>query len=40
MQREIAHYTLVRLLPQADSGEFANIGVVLACPQQGSSSSA
>jgi hypothetical protein len=32
--REIALYTLVRLLPQSDAGEFANIGVVLACPQQ------
>jgi hypothetical protein len=32
--REIALYTLVRLLPQADAGEFANIGVVLACPRQ------
>lgn len=32
--REVALYTLVRLLPQADAGEFANIGVVLACPQQ------
>lgn len=33
MKRLFAHYTLVRLLPQADAGEFANIGVVLACPQ-------
>lgn len=32
--REVALYTLVRLLPQADAGEFANVGVVLACPQQ------
>jgi hypothetical protein len=32
MNRQPAHYTLVRLLPQADAGEFANIGVVLACP--------
>lgn len=32
MERDIAHYTLVRLLPQVDAGEFANIGVVLACP--------
>jgi len=32
MNRHLAHYTLVRLLPQADAGEFANIGVVLACP--------
>jgi hypothetical protein len=32
--REAALYTLVRLLPQADAGEFANIGVVLACPQR------
>lgn len=35
MQRDIAHYTLVRLLPQVDAGEFANIGVVLACPARG-----
>lgn len=35
MQRLFAHYTLVRLLPQADAGEFANIGVVLACPETG-----
>ena len=35
MQRDIAHYTLVRLLPQVDAGEFANIGVLLACPKQG-----
>lgn len=32
--RQVALYTLVRLLPQADAGEFANIGVVLVCPQQ------
>lgn len=35
MPRDIAHYTLVRLLPQVDAGEFANIGVLLACPNQG-----
>lgn len=35
MERDIAHYTLVRLLPQVDAGEFANIGVLLACPKQG-----
>lgn len=35
MQRDIAHYTLVRLLPQVDAGEFANVGVVLACPKKG-----
>ena len=35
MQRDIAHYTLVRLLPQVDAGEFANVGVLLACPKQG-----
>lgn len=34
MNRHVAHYTLVRLLPQADAGEFANIGVVLACPDR------
>lgn len=35
MKPDIAHYTLVRLLPQVDAGEFANIGVLLACPKQG-----
>jgi hypothetical protein len=35
MKRFFAHYTLIRLLPQADAGEFANIGVVLACPETG-----
>lgn len=35
MKRLFAHYTLVRLLPLADAGEFANIGVVLACPETG-----
>ena len=34
MNRHVANYTLVRLLPQADAGEFANIGVVLACPDR------
>ncbi len=35
MKRLFANYTLVRLLPQADAGEFANIGVVLACQETG-----
>lgn len=35
MARHIAHYTLVRLLPQSDAGEFANMGVVVACPALG-----
>ena len=35
MSRHIAHYTLVRLLPQPDAGEFANIGVVIGCPAAG-----
>lgn len=35
MKRLFAHYTLIRLLPQADAGEFANVGVVLACPETG-----
>ncbi|MDP2367719.1 DUF3037 domain-containing protein [Rhodoferax sp.] len=35
MKRLFAHYTLIRLLPLADAGEFANIGVVLACPDTG-----
>ena len=34
MNRHVANYTLVRLLPQADAGEFANIGVVPACPER------
>lgn len=32
MNRHVAHYTLVRLLPQSDAGEFVNIGIVLVCP--------
>ena len=35
MKRLFAHYTLIRLLPQPDAGEFANIGVVMACPETG-----
>ena len=35
MPRVIAHYTLVRLLPHVDAGEFANIGVLFACPTRG-----
>jgi Protein of unknown function (DUF3037) len=35
MKRFFSHYTLIRLLPLADAGEFANIGVVLACPETG-----
>lgn len=35
MNRLFAHYTLIRVLPQADAGEFANIGLVLACPDTG-----
>lgn len=31
-QRYAAHYSLVRLLPQMDAGELANIGVLLVCP--------
>lgn len=31
-QRYAAHYCLVRLLPQMDAGELANIGVLLVCP--------
>ena len=35
MKRLFAHYTLIRLLPQPDAGEFANIGVVMVCPETG-----
>ncbi len=33
MNNLLTQYTLVRVLPRSDAGEFANIGVVLACPQ-------
>jgi hypothetical protein len=35
MNRQVAHYTLIRLLPQAEAGEFVNVGVVLAVPARG-----
>lgn len=35
MNRQVAHYTLIRLLPHADAGEFVNVGVVLAVPVRG-----
>ncbi len=35
MNRLFARYTLIRLLPLADAGEFANVGVALACPESG-----
>lgn len=28
-------YTIIRFLPYAETGEFANVGVVLACPATG-----
>ncbi|WP_312737424.1 DUF3037 domain-containing protein [Stenotrophomonas sp.] len=36
MKKKIAcQYAIVRFLPYAETGEFANVGVVLACPDQG-----
>ena len=35
MIRLACQYTIVRFLPYAETGEFANVGVVLACPATG-----
>lgn len=35
MTRLACQYTIVRFLPYAETGEFANVGVVLACPATG-----
>lgn len=35
MNRYACQYAIVRFLPYAETGEFANVGVVLACPATG-----
>lgn len=35
MNRLACHYAIIRFLPYAETGEFANVGVVLACPATG-----
>lgn len=35
MNRVPCQYAVVRFLPYAQTGEFANVGVVLACPERG-----
>lgn len=35
MNRLACQYAVVRFLPYAETGEFANVGVVLACPETG-----
>lgn len=35
MKRVACRYSIVRFLPYQETGEFANVGIVLACPQTG-----
>ncbi len=35
MNRLACQYTIIRFLPYAETGEFANVGIVLACPETG-----
>jgi hypothetical protein len=35
MNRLACQYAVIRFLPYAETGEFANVGVVLACPETG-----
>jgi len=35
MSRFACQYAVIRFLPYAETGEFANVGVVLACPETG-----
>lgn len=35
MKRRAYRYSIVRFLPYQETGEFANVGVVLACPETG-----
>lgn len=35
MNRFACQYAIIRFLPYAETGEFANVGVVLACPATG-----
>lgn len=35
MNKFACRYTIVRFMPYAETGEFANVGIVLVCPQTG-----
>lgn len=35
MKKQLCHYAIVRFLPYAETGEFANVGIVLMCPEAG-----
>lgn len=35
MKKFACHYSIVRFLPYPETGEFANVGVVVACPETG-----
>ena len=35
MKRFACHYAIIRFLPYPETQEFANVGVVLACPESG-----
>ena len=35
MRKLACHYAIVRFLPYPETGEFANVGVVVACPETG-----
>jgi hypothetical protein len=35
MNEVACQYTIVRFLPYAETGEFANVGIILACPETG-----
>lgn len=33
MKKQLCHYAIVRFLPYTETGEFANVGIVLMCPE-------
>lgn len=35
MKKFACHYSIVRFLPYPETGEFANVGVIVACPETG-----
>ena len=35
MKKYACHYAIIRFLPYPETGEFANVGVVVACPENG-----
>lgn len=35
MKKQLCHYAIVRFLPYVETGEFANVGIVLMCPETG-----